>query len=462
MFELGPDKTPYRRLKLSNLLQQTEIAGRHILFVPDEVISKLSTEAMRDVMHLLRPSHLQQLRDILDDPETGKLDRYVAFTFLKNANIAAGMILPGCQDTGTATVYGWKGQGIWADGNVETALCDGIKASYTQNSFRYSQVSPLGMYRETNSGDNLPAQIDVYATEGSEFRFLFVAKGGGSANKTELFQASPSILAPDLLIPFLVEKIEGIGTHACPPYHLAIVIGGTSAEANLKAVKLASCHYLDELPTSGGEQGQAFRDLQMEEAILDKTRYIGAGAQFGGRYFCHDVRVVRLPRHGGSLPIGIGVSCNADRQIKAKINADGVFLEDLEHNPGKYLPDIGITEDGMDVVKIDLNRDMKDVLADLRGLPIGTRLSLTGPMTVARDSAHKRLRELVSAGHEMPDYMKQYAFFYAGPAKTPQGMISGAFGPTTGARMDPFLDEFMGPGRQFDFRVQGQPVASGV
>ena len=446
MFEFGQDVTPYRRLDLSGRLKELKLGGRQLLLVPGDVITELAAEAMHDVMHLLRPSHLQQLRNIFDDPKAGKMDRYVAFTFLRNANIAAGMVMPGCQDTGTATVYAWKGQSVWTDGNTETALCDGIRQAYTQNSYRYSQVSPLAMYRETNSGDNLPAQIDIYATDGSEFGFLFVAKGGGSANKTSLIQASPSLLAPDSLIPFLIGKIKEIGTHACPPYHLAIVIGGTSPEANLKTVKLASCRYLDEIPTSGGERGRAFRDLEMEEIILDKTRHIAVGSQFGGRYFCHDVRVIRLPRHGGSLPIGIGVSCNADRQIKAKINSDGVFLEELERNPAKYLPDTFDSRDAGGAVELDLNQPMRDLLATLIELPIGARLSLSGLLTVARDSAHKRLRELVSAGHEMPDYMKEHPIFYAGPAKTPAGMVSGAFGPTTGARMDPFLDQFMSLG----------------
>lgn len=446
MFDLGRDETIYREIETQVPIAQITLDGQSVLRIPRQVLSDLAAEAIRDVMHLLRPSHLEQLRSILDDPDATNADKYVAFSFLKNANIAAGMVLPGCQDTGTAAVYGWKGQYVWTDGGDGDALSQGIETAYKRSAFRYSQVSPLDMYNEANTGDNLPAQIDIQAVDGGEYNLMFVAKGGGSANKSGLFQASPSILTPEALFPFIEEKIRGIGTHACPPYHLAVVVGGTSAEANLKTVKLASCHYLDGLPTEGGTQGKAFRDLEMEQKILEATQNFGIGAQFGGKYFCHDVRVIRLPRHGASLPIGIGVSCNADRQIKAKINANGVFLEQLERDPARYLPDIDYAAADSEVIEVDIDRPMADILDELKQYPTATRLSLTGTLTVARDTAHRHLLQLVNKGAKMPSYMIDHPIFYSGPAKTPDGYASGAFGPTTAARMDPFLDDFMSHG----------------
>src|SRR5208337_3904150 len=395
---------------------------------------------------LLRPGHLAQLVKILDDPEATANDKFVAYDLLKNANIAAGGVLPMCQDTGTAIVVAKKGRQVWTDGFDEAAIAHGIREAYRKKNLRYSQVAPLSMFEETNTGDNLPAQIEI-ASEGEDsYKFLFIAKGGGSANKTFLFQATPSILTHERMIAFLKEKILTLGTAACPPYHLAIVIGGLSAELNLKTVKLASARYLDQLPTSGSTHGRAFRDLELEAEIHKMTQSLGVGAQFGGKYFCHDVRVVRLPRHGASLPIGIGVSCSADRQALGKITREGVFLEELEHDPAKYLPAIDEASLGGEVVPVDLNRPMKKILEKLSRYPIKTRLSLSGPMIVARDLAHAKIRARLEAGEAMPSYFKDHAVYYAGPAKTPEGFASGSFGPTTAGRMDSYVDQFQAAG----------------
>jgi fumarate hydratase class I len=445
MFPLGPDETPYRQVT-EKFVRTVSVDGVDIVKVAPEALTLLTKEAMRDIAHLLRPGHLQQLASILDDPEASDNDRYVAYSLLKNANIASGMILPGCQDTGTAIVMAYKGQEIWTQGNDAEAISHGVFNTYTESYLRYSQMSALTMFDEINTGSNLPAQIDIYAADGDAYKFLFMAKGGGSANKTFLYQQTRAVLNPDALMVFLDEKIRSLGTAACPPYHLAIVIGGTSAEINLKTVKLASTRYLDALPTEGNEHGQAFRDIETEAQVHELTRAMGIGAQFGGKYFCHDVRVIRLPRHGASVPIGIGVSCSADRQAKGKITREGVFLEQLETNPAKYLPEINEDELGGDVVHVDLNRPMADILKQLSEYPIRTRLSLHGPMIVARDIAHAKIKDRLAAGDGMPQYMKDHMVYYAGPAKTPKGYASGSFGPTTAGRMDSYVDEFMAAG----------------
>ena len=401
--------------------------------------------AFGDINHYLRPGHLKQLRIILDDKEASDNDKFVAFDFLKNANIAAGGVLPMCQDTGTAIIMGKKGCNVITDGDDEAALSEGARDAYLRRNLRYSQVAPLSMYEEKNTANNMPAQCEIYAEGDDAYKFMFMAKGGGSANKSFLFQATPSVLTKDRLLAFLKEKVLTLGTAACPPYHLAIVIGGTSAELCMKTVKLASARYLDALPTQGSADGNAFRDLEMEQEILKMTQSLGVGAQFGGKYFCHDVRVIRLPRHGASLPIGLGVSCSADRQVLGKITKDGVYLEELEHNPAQYLPAVEQSLGG-EVVKIDLNQPMKDILATLSKHPIKTRVSLTGTMIVARDSAHAKLRERLEKGEPLPDYFKNHPVYYAGPAKTPDGYASGAFGPTTAGRMDSFVDQFQAAG----------------
>ena len=398
----------------------------------------------------MRPAHLASLKAIVEDPEASNNDKFVAYEFLKNANISAGGVLPMCQDTGTAIIMGKKGRLVWSAGDDEAALAEGARDSYLKRNLRYSQLAPLSMFEEKNTRSNMPAQVELYAESGgsadTEYKFLFIAKGGGSANKAFLFQATPSILTRDRLLAFLKEKVLTLGTAACPPYHLAIVIGGTSAELTMKTVKLASCKYYDALPERGSEDGHAFRDREMEREIQKMTQSLGVGAQFGGKYFCHDVRVIRLPRHGASLPIGLGVSCSADRQALGKITKDGVFLEQLEHNPAKYLPDVDAAALGGAVVKIDLTRPMKEILAQLSKHPIKTRLSLTGPMIVARDLAHSKLRERLERGEGLPDYFKNHPIYYAGPAKTPQGYASGSFGPTTAGRMDSFVDDFQAAG----------------
>ncbi|HAA93897.1 MAG TPA: fumarate hydratase [Rhodospirillaceae bacterium] len=454
MFPTGEDGTSYKKLTDQHV-RMAEFDGKPVLKVESEALSMLAKQAFVDVSHLLRSAHLEQLAKILDDPEASDNDRYVAYDLLKNANIAAGGILPMCQDTGTAIVMGKKGQNVWTGGGDEEALSRGIFETYQERNLRYSQVSPLSMYEETNTKTNLPAQIEIYADDGETYKFLFIAKGGGSANKSFLFQGTPSLLTPDRLIEFLDEKIRTLGTAACPPYHLAIAIGGTSAELNLKAVKLASCKYLDALPTQGGNRGNAYRDLEMEDEIQKMTQQMGIGAQFGGKYFCHDVRVIRLPRHGASLPIGLGVSCSADRQILGKITADGVFLEQLETNPARYLPDISDDELSGEVVEIDLNQPMETILSTLTNFPVKTRLSLTGTIIVARDSAHNRLRSQLEASGELPQYFKDHPIYYAGPAKTPTGYASGSFGPTTAGRMDGFVDQFQAAGGSMVMLAKG-------
>ena len=445
LFPAGKDTTPYRKLGADGV-QVERVMGRDVVVVSRDALRALSEAAFIDINHLLRPGHLKQLRAILDDPEASDNDKFVAFDFLKNANIAAGGVLPMCQDTGTAIIMGKKGRLIWTDGEDEAALAEGARDAYLKRNLRYSQLAPLSMFEEKNTSNNMPAQIEIYAEGEDAYKLLFIAKGGGSANKSFLFQATPAILTRDRMLAFLKEKVLTLGTAACPPYHLAIVIGGTSAELTMKTVKLASTRYLDTLPTTGSEDGHAFRDLDMEQDIHKMTQSLGVGAQFGGKYFCHDVRVIRLPRHGASLPIGLGVSCAADRQALGKITRDGVFLEELEHNPAQYLPDVDGERLGGEVVAIDLNRPMPEILAALSRHPIKTRLSLSGPMIVARDLAHAKLRERLEQGAGLPDYFKNHPVYYAGPAKTPEGYASGAFGPTTAGRMDSFVHDFQAAG----------------
>jgi fumarate hydratase class I len=444
LFPLGADTTPYRKITTDGVRVE-QVLGKDMLVVSREALRSLSEAAFGDINHYLRPGHLKQLRHILDDKEASDNDKFVAFDFLKNANIAAGGVLPMCQDTGTAIIMGKKGFRVLTDGDDEAALSEGARDAYLRRNLRYSQVAPLSMYEEKNTANNMPAQCEIYAEGDDAYKFMFMAKGGGSANKSFLFQATPSVLTRDRMLAFLKEKVLTLGTAACPPYHLAIVIGGTSAELCMKTVKLASARYLDALPTHGSADGNAFRDLEMEQEILKMTQSLGVGAQFGGKYFCHDVRVIRLPRHGASLPIGLGVSCSADRQVLGKITKDGVYLEELEHNPAQYLPAVEQALGG-EVVKIDLNRPMKDILSTLTKHPIKTRLSLSGTMIVARDSAHAKLRERLEKGEPLPDYFKNHPVYYAGPAKTPDGYASGAFGPTTAGRMDSFVDQFQAAG----------------
>jgi fumarate hydratase class I len=444
LFPLGADTTPYKKITTDGVRVE-KVLGRDMLVVSREALRALSEAAFGDINHYLRPGHLKQLRSILDDAEASDNDKFVAFDFLKNANIAAGGVLPMCQDTGTAIIMGKKGFNVLSDGDDEAALSEGARDAYLRRNLRYSQVAPLSMYEEKNTANNMPAQCEIYAEGDDAYKFMFMAKGGGSANKSFLFQATPSVLTKDRLLAFLKEKVLTLGTAACPPYHLAIVIGGTSAELCMKTVKLASARYLDALPTHGSADGNAFRDLEMEQEILKMTQSLGVGAQFGGKYFCHDVRVIRLPRHGASLPIGLGVSCSADRQVLGKITRDGVYLEELEHNPAQYLPQVEQALGG-EVVKIDLNQPMKEILSTLSKHPIKTRLSLTGTMIVARDSAHAKLRERLEKGEPLPDYFKNHPVYYAGPAKTPDGYASGAFGPTTAGRMDSFVDQFQAAG----------------
>ncbi len=444
LFPLGADTTPYRKIT-SEGVRVEKVLGQDMLVVTREALRALSEAAFGDINHYLRPGHLQQLRNILDDEEASPNDKFVALDFLKNANIAAGGVLPMCQDTGTAIIMGKKGFRVITDGDDEAALSEGARDAYLRRNLRYSQVAPLSMYEEKNTANNMPAQCEIYAEGDDAYKFMFMAKGGGSANKSFLFQATPSVLTKDRMLAFLKEKVLTLGTAACPPYHLAIVIGGTSAELCMKTVKLASARYLDALPTHGSADGNAFRDLEMEQEILKMTQSLGVGAQFGGKYFCHDVRVIRLPRHGASLPIGLGVSCSADRQVLGKITKDGVYLEELEHNPAQYLPAVEQALGG-EVVKIDLNQPMADILATLSKHPIKTRLSLSGTMIVARDSAHAKLRERLDRGEPLPDYFKNHPVYYAGPAKTPDGYASGAFGPTTAGRMDSFVDQFQAAG----------------
>ncbi len=452
MFPLTEDSTEYRLLT-GNHVAPAVWNGRNMLQVDPEGLTVLAEAAFRDVSHLLRPTHLQQLKAILDDPESTCNDRYVALEMLKNAVISAEGEFPMCQDTGTAIIMGKKGQQVWTGGGDEAALSKGVFNTYTQNNLRYSQNAPLTMFDEKNTGCNLPAQIDIHAVDGDTYSFLFIAKGGGSANKTFLYQQTKAVLAPEILKGFMKEKMKSLGTAACPPYHLAFVVGGTSAEMNLKTVKLASAGYLDGLPRQGNAHGHAFRDVDMENEVLAISRQLGIGAQFGGKYFCLDVRVIRLPRHGASCPIGVGVSCSADRNINAKITREGIFLEKLETDPAQYLPEV--EPDNGAAVHIDLNRSMDEIRAELSKFPVATRLLLTGDIVVARDIAHARLKEQLDKGEELPRYVRDHIIYYAGPAKTPPGYASGAFGPTTAGRMDPYVPLFQKHGASMVMLAKG-------
>jgi fumarate hydratase, class I len=454
MLPLGPDDTEYRLLT-SEGISTVEAAGRRFVEVDGSALTRLTSEAMYDIAHFLRPAHLQQLRRILDDPEASANDRFVALDLLKNACIAAGGVLPMCQDTGTAIVMGKKGQQVLTTGDDETSISRGVFDTYLTSNLRYSQMAPLTVWDERNTGNNLPAQIELYATGGDAYKFLFMAKGGGSANKSYLFQETKAVLNPARLMRFLDEKLRALGTAACPPYHLAVVIGGTSAEYTLKVAKYASAHYLDTLPTTGNELGRGFRDHELEAQILQLTAQFGIGAQFGGKYFCHDVRVIRLPRHGASCPVGIAVSCSADRQALGKITADGVFLEQLERDPAKYLPETTDDDLSGEVVNIDLNRPMHEIRGELTKLPVKTRVMLNGPMVVARDIAHAKIKERLDAGEPMPAYLRDHCVYYAGPAKTPEGYASGSFGPTTAGRMDSYVDQFQAAGGSYVMLAKG-------
>ncbi len=449
LLPLGADDTPYRLVTTAGV-STFEAGGRTFLQVEPAAIERLTSEAMHDIAHYLRPAHLAQLRRIIDDPEASGNDRFVATDLLKNVNISAGGVLPMCQDTGTAIVMGKKGEGVLTGADDGEAISRGVYEAYTRLNLRYSQLAPLTTYEEKNTGTNLPAQIEIYSTPDSggapEYKFLFMAKGGGSANKSFLFQETKAILNPTRMLAFLDEKIRALGTAACPPYHLAVVIGGTSAEFALKTAKYASAHYLDHLPTEGSPAAHGFRDTELEEQVFELTKSFGIGAQFGGKYFCHDVRVVRLPRHGASCPVAIAVSCSADRQALGKITAEGVFLEQLETDPASYLPDTTDEHLEDDVVKVDLNRPMADILAELAQHPVKTRLSLSGPLVVARDIAHAKIKERLDAGEGLPQYLKDHAVYYAGPAKTPEGYASGSFGPTTAGRMDSYVEQFQAAG----------------
>ncbi|EAQ4166007.1 fumarate hydratase [Salmonella enterica] len=438
-FPMGEDKTEYYLLT-SDYVSVSEFNGESILNVEPQALTLLAQQAFHDASFMLRPEHQQQVAAILNDPEASENDKYVALQFLRNSEIAAKGILPTCQDTGTAIIMGKKGQRVWTGGGDEAALSKGVFNTYIEDNLRYSQNAPLDMYKEVNTGSNLPAQIDLYAVDGDEYKFLCVAKGGGSANKTYLYQETKALLTPGKLKNFLVEKMRTLGTAACPPYHIAFVIGGTSAESTLKTVKLASTHYYDALPTEGNEHGQAFRDLHLEQELLEEAQKLGLGAQFGGKYFAHDIRVIRLPRHGASCPVGMGVSCSADRNIKAKINREGIWIEKLEHNPGQYIPPTLRQAGEGDAVKVDLNRPMKEILAQLSQYPVSTRLSLTGTIIVGRDIAHAKLKERIESGEDLPQYIKDHPIYYAGPAKTPAGYPSGSLGPTTAGRMDSYVD----------------------
>jgi len=451
---LGADASPYRLLT-KDFVSTFEAGGHTFLGVEPQALTLLAQHALRDISHLLRPGHLAQLRMILDDAEASPNDKFVALDLLKNANIAAGGILPMCQDTGTAIVMGKKGQYVVTGGGDEAALARGIYDTYQTSNLRYSQMAPLDMYEERNTGTNLPAQIEIFATDGDAYKFLFMAKGGGSANKSYLFQETKALLNPESLLAFVEAKLKGLGTAACPPYHLALVVGGTSAEQTLKVAKLASARYLDTLPTTGNDQGRGFRDLALEGAILQIAQKTGIGAQFGGKYFCHDVRVIRLPRHGASCPVGIAVSCSADRQVLGKISKDGVFLEELEHDPAKYLPEPTTTDLEGEGVSVDLSRPMSEIRAQLSRYPIKTRLSLSGPMIVARDIAHAKIKDRLDSGAGLPQYMKDFAVYYAGPAKTPDGMASGSFGPTTAGRMDAYVAAFQAAGGSMVMLAKG-------
>ncbi|MBI2710934.1 MAG: fumarate hydratase [Actinobacteria bacterium] len=454
LLPLGPDATPYRLLGTEGL-STFEAGGLRFLRVEPAVLTRLAAEAMHDIAHFLRPAHLASLRRILDDPQASANDRFVATDLLRNANISAGGVLPMCQDTGTAIVKGRKGELVVTGGGDEEALARGIHETYQRDNLRYSQMAPLTFWDEVNTGTNLPAEIKIAAADGDAYKLLFMAKGGGSANKTFLFQETKALLNPDALLRFLDDKLRLLGTSACPPYHLAVVVGGTSAETALETAKLASARYLDSLPTSGSEVGHGFRDLELEERVLELTQAFGIGAQFGGKWFCHDVRVVRLPRHGASCPVAIAVSCSADRQALAKITADGVFLEELERNPARFLPDVTDDELADDVVHIDLGRPMDEIRAELSKHPVKTRVSLSGPMVVARDIAHARIAERLDAGQPMPQYLRDHCVYYAGPAKTPDGYASGSFGPTTAGRMDGYVERFQAAGGSLVMLAKG-------
>ncbi len=445
MFQTGPDTTEYYKLT-SDYVSVGEFEGKPILKIEKEALTLLARQAFRDVNFLLRPEHNAQVAKILTDPEASDNDKYVALMFLRNAEVAAKGKLPFCQDTGTAIIHGEKGQQVWTGFDDKEALSKGVFDTYTTENLRYSQNAPLDMYKEVNTKCNLPAQIDIDAEEGMEYKFLCVVKGGGSANKSYLYQMTKAVLNPDTLVPFLVEKMKTLGTAACPPYHIAFVIGGTSAEKNLLTVKLASTHYYDNLPTTGDETGRAFRDIALEEEVWKEACKIGLGAQFGGKYFAHDIRIIRLPRHGASCPIGLGVSCSADRNIKAKIDKDGVWIEKLDDNPTRLIPEALRQAGEGGGVKINLDRPIKEVLADLTKYPVSTRLSLSGTIIVARDIAHARLKERLDRGEDLPQYFKDHPVFYAGPAKTPEGMPCGSMGPTTAQRMDPYVDLFQSKG----------------
>ncbi|WP_412540740.1 fumarate hydratase [Longispora sp. K20-0274] len=454
LLPLGPDETEYRLLT-SDGVEVIEAAGRKFLQVAPEALTLLTETAMHDIAHYLRPAHLTQLRSIIEDPAASPNDRFVALDLLKNANIAAGGVLPMCQDTGTAIVMGKRGRHVLTDGDDERAIAAGVFNAYTKLNLRYSQLAPLTMWDEKNTGSNLPAQIELYADGDDAYKFLFMAKGGGSANKSFLYQETKAVLNPAGMMRFLEEKLRGLGTSACPPYHLAIVVGGTSAEFALKTAKYASAKYLDNLPTSGSMSAHGFRDLELEAEVLELTRQFGIGAQFGGKYFCHDVRVVRLPRHGASCPVAIAVSCSADRQALGKITSSGVYLEKLETDPAHFLP--AVREDDLegDVVRVDLNRPMAEIRAELSKYPVKTRLSLTGPLVVARDIAHAKIKERLDAGEGMPSYLKDHAVYYAGPAKTPEGFASGSFGPTTAGRMDSYVEQFQAAGGSLVMLAKG-------
>ena len=454
IFPLGEDTTPYAKIS-GDHVGAAKFNGHSMLTVEPKALTVMTRAAFAQISHLLRPAHLAQLASILKDPEASDNDRFVALDLLKNANIAAGMVLPMCQDTGTATVIGKKGQQVWTGGGDAIAIAQGVAEAYTQLNLRYSQVSPKDMFDEVNTGNNLPAQIDLYADEGDEYHFMFIAKGGGSANKFFLHQQTKALLNPESLAKFLDAQIRTLGTAACPPYHLAVVIGGMSAEMALKTAKLASTHYLDTLPTSGGKHGHAFRDLEWEAKLLELARKSGIGAQFGGKYFCHDARVIRLPRHGASCPVAIGVSCSADRQMLGKITHEGLFIEQLETDPAKYMPEIDQSKLSGEVVKIDLAKPMDEIRRTLSAYPVKTRVSLSGTMIVARDIAHAKLKEVLDKGGDLPDFFKNHPIYYAGPAKTPKGYASGAFGPTTAGRMDSYVDLFQSKGGSMVMLAKG-------
>jgi fumarate hydratase class I len=455
LLPLGADETPYRLVTTEGVSTFDTPEGTFLKVEPD-AIRQLTAEAMREISHFLRPAHLQQLRNILDDPEASSNDRFVATDLLKNAAISAGGVLPMCQDTGTAIVKAKKGQFVFTGGGDERQIAGGVQDTYLTSSLRYSQMAPITMYEEKNTGTNLPAEIKISAVDGDEYKFLFIAKGGGSANKSYLFQETKALLNEATLLPWVFDKMQSLGTSACPPYHLAVVIGGTSAEFAVETAKLASTKYLDSLPTEGSELGHGFRDVELERRLLELAQTTGIGAQFGGKYFCHDVRVIRLPRHGASCPVGMAVSCSADRQALGKITRDGVFLEQLEHDPAHFLPDTTEDDlDGAEVVHIDLNRPMDEIRAELSAYPVRTRVMLTGPIVVGRDIAHAKIKERLDAGEEMPQYLKDHCIYYAGPAKTPEGYASGSFGPTTAGRMDSYVEQFQAAGGSMVMLAKG-------